>query len=441
MQVAEYPPVAGQDDTYFMRLALQQCSQSGESGEVPVGAIVVKDGQVISAGSNSPVREHDPTAHAEIKALRAAAAHFKNYRLDGCELYVTLEPCAMCAGAMLHARIKRVVFGASDPKTGAAGSVIDLFSQPQLNHHTSVAQGVLEDECAQQLREFFLRKRREKRESSCRLRDDSLRTSDSRFDFLGIDVFSSVYLDGLASLRGWRLHYFHAVAPVRSAPVYLCLHASNTWAYTFREVLRGVSAHGNGTAIAPDLVGFGKSDKPKREDAHDLTLHVQILQEMVNHLNLSNIVLVLQGDALHLGIQLLLQDRDRFCGLIMVDPPSWAGAFVSKADHHLDLPTDAAGLPLAIEDAPFPDAGHRAGPRAFASQVAAGATSQGSVFIEKVTQFFHDEWPHPTVIVKRKHPTLTAGLQQRKRGSTSAIPAVLIDDRLAMSLFTYFAAG
>src|SRR5437868_4287719 len=119
-------------DADFMRLALAQARQAAGAGEVPVGAVVVRGGEVIARGCNAPVGQHDPTAHAEIMALRSAALALGNYRLDGCDLYVTLEPCAMCSGAMLHARLGRVIYGASDPKTGAAGSVLDLFKQRQL---------------------------------------------------------------------------------------------------------------------------------------------------------------------------------------------------------------------------------------------------------------------------------------------------------------------
>ena len=132
-------------DAEFMELALHEAQAAAFNGEVPVGAVVVKDGVVIAVGCNSPITDHDPTAHAEIKALRAAAQVLGNYRLEDCELFVTLEPCAMCAGAMLHARLKRVVFGAPDAKTGAAGSVTNLFGNIALNHQTAVEGGVLED--------------------------------------------------------------------------------------------------------------------------------------------------------------------------------------------------------------------------------------------------------------------------------------------------------
>jgi tRNA(adenine34) deaminase len=146
-----------------MRLALDQAQNAWLVGEVPVGAVIVRETsngrQVLATGYNRPITEHDPTAHAEIVALRHAATLLGNYRLPECELYVTLEPCAMCAMALLHARFKRVVFGARDPKTGAAGSVLNLFEMKSLNHHTEVVGGVLESECGTVLRDFFEERR------------------------------------------------------------------------------------------------------------------------------------------------------------------------------------------------------------------------------------------------------------------------------------------
>ena len=146
-------------DESWMREALILAEAAAAAGEVPVGAIVVRDGVIVGRGFNAPIVHHDPSAHAEIQALRDAARRLGNYRLPGCELFVTLEPCAMCAGAMLHARLARVVYGASDPKTGACGSVIDLFAERRLNHHTTVRRGVLQDNCGAVLSAFFARRR------------------------------------------------------------------------------------------------------------------------------------------------------------------------------------------------------------------------------------------------------------------------------------------
>ena len=148
------------DPQDFMRQALAEAQRAWDRGEVPVGAVVVKDGVVIARGFNQPIGSHDPTAHAEIVALRAAAEALGNYRLPGCELYVTLEPCVMCSGAMMHARLSRIVYGAPDPKTGACGSVVDMFAQEKLNHHAAVEGGVLADDCANLLKAFFAERRR-----------------------------------------------------------------------------------------------------------------------------------------------------------------------------------------------------------------------------------------------------------------------------------------
>ncbi|VVD79630.1 tRNA-specific adenosine deaminase [Pandoraea pneumonica] len=151
-------PEASADATY-MGLALEQARAAMLQGEVPVGAVVICEGKVVAVGHNCPVGGHDPSAHAEMQALRAAAQALGNYRLPECELYVTLEPCVMCAGAIMHARIKRVVYGAADPKTGACGSVVDLFAEPRLNHHAEVVGGVRRDECVGILQRFFSERR------------------------------------------------------------------------------------------------------------------------------------------------------------------------------------------------------------------------------------------------------------------------------------------
>lgn len=148
-------------DIHFMQTALELAADAGRAGEVPVGALVVApDGAIVGRGFNQPISRHDPTAHAEIMALRDAAERLGNYRLPGCTLYVTLEPCVMCAGAIMHARIARVVFGARDPKTGVAGSVIDLFAETRLNHHADVAGGVMADTCGGLLSAFFAARRK-----------------------------------------------------------------------------------------------------------------------------------------------------------------------------------------------------------------------------------------------------------------------------------------
>jgi len=160
------------DDVAFMRLALAEAARAEAAGEVPVGAVVVRDGLVVGAGFNHPIGANDPSAHAEIEAMRAAAARLGNYRLAGCDHYVTLEPCAMCAGAIQHARIRRLIWGAADPKTGACGSVVDLFAEPRLNHHAVVTGGVLAAESAASLQAFFAARRAQARDRRASQRGD-----------------------------------------------------------------------------------------------------------------------------------------------------------------------------------------------------------------------------------------------------------------------------
>jgi tRNA(adenine34) deaminase len=147
------------DDTAFMRRAIELAREAEAAGEVPVGALVVRDGEILAEGFNRPISTHDPTAHAEMVALRAAAARIDNYRLTGTTLYVTLEPCAMCAGAMVHARVARLVYAATDPRAGAAGSVFNVVQSPALNHRLEVVPGVLAEECGSLLRDFFVARR------------------------------------------------------------------------------------------------------------------------------------------------------------------------------------------------------------------------------------------------------------------------------------------
>ncbi|KPJ93338.1 MAG: hypothetical protein AMJ55_08205 [Gammaproteobacteria bacterium SG8_15] len=150
-----------ENDLHWMRHAIELARQGQESGEVPVGAVIVKDNQVVGEGWNQPIGQHDPSAHAEMVALRQAGKILNNYRLLDTTLYVTLEPCVMCAGAIIHARVGRVVYGANDPKAGAAGSVVDIFANPRINHHVTVEGGLLAMECGDLLTQFFKAKRRQ----------------------------------------------------------------------------------------------------------------------------------------------------------------------------------------------------------------------------------------------------------------------------------------
>jgi tRNA(adenine34) deaminase len=148
------------EDLKFMKLALELAKKAELKNEVPVGALIVRNGEIIGQGMNTSISDHDPTSHAEINAIREAAKAIKNYRLKDCAIYVTLEPCAMCVGAIQHARIEKIIYGAPDPKTGACGSMIDLISVKEINHHAEAIGGILEKECGQILKDFFLSKRK-----------------------------------------------------------------------------------------------------------------------------------------------------------------------------------------------------------------------------------------------------------------------------------------
>lgn len=344
------------DDATWMREALAQARAALQAGEVPVGAVLVRDGQVIATGRNAPIACHDPTQHAEMAALRDAARQMANYRLNGCTLYVTLEPCAMCSGAMLHARLPRVVYGAADPKTGAAGSVVDLFAEPRLNHQTRVEGGVLADECGALLSDFFRARRQAQRAQQLAahpLRQDALRTPERAFAGLPDYPWAPHYLSDLPALAGLRLHYLDE-GPRDAPRTWLLLHASPAWSYQFRHMLPVFTAAGD-RVVAPDLIGFGKSDKPKKEGAHGAAWHRQVLLELLQRLDLHDVVLVAQGGAL--GLAPALAAARRLAGVLSLEAPVPGGG---------------------AYDAPFPDAGHRAAPRAFAGFRAEDAAAQAA---------------------------------------------------------------
>jgi len=327
-------------DSIFMRLALAQAQEARVAGEIPVGAVLVKGGKVLAVGRNMPISSHDPSAHAEIVAMRAAAQVLGNYRLDGCELYVTLEPCAMCAGAMLHARIQRVIYGAADPKTGAAGSVLNLFSHSQLNHHTHVEAGVLSEECSSTLRAFF-QERREARASLAQpLMENALRTPDSAFGEMQDYPFQSRFFSDPDTPHRWRMHYLDE-GPATSAYTVLCLHDLPGWSYRYRTLIRALSARGL-RVIVPDLIGFGMSDKPKKKEAHTPFLHMHSLQSLLQHLKPSRLLVLAEGQGMLLA-QALAASR------IVQSLQVW------------QVPSDRV---VAADLRPYPDKGYQAALRA-----------------------------------------------------------------------------
>jgi tRNA(adenine34) deaminase len=323
-----------------MQLALRQAQAAADAGEVPVGAVVVRAGQVIATGHNAPLGSHDPTAHAEVNAMRAAAQAMGNYRLDDCTLYVTLEPCAMCSGAALHARFKRVVFGATEPKTGAAGSVLNLFEHAQINHQTQVIGGVLADECAQVLQGFFEQRRAQQQLSKVPLREDALRTPDSAFDGLDVPLTMSHFTAGLPALDGLRLHWFDNRQGAQAAP-HVYLHGLDGWSAQYVPQLQSTQP-----VIALDLPGFGLSDKPKKVATHRLAWHAQVLNEFLASVQPAPV-------ALH---------APRVMAPLL--------AKLALPIHWVETPALSADL----RDAPYPDRGHMAGPRALSTLLAAPAS-------------------------------------------------------------------
>jgi tRNA(adenine34) deaminase len=337
-------------DHGFMQLALVQAQAAAQAGEVPVGAVVVHQGQVIASGHNSPVSSCDPSAHAEMNALRAAALALGNYRLDECTLYVTLEPCVMCSGAALHARLKRVVYGANEPKTGAAGSVLNVFEHPQLNHHTQITRGVLAAECAALLQIFFEQRRHEANAQRVPLREDALRLSESAMaamQSLGLPPQWSRYTQELPVLNGLRLHWLDNRDEARpsSQDVHVFLHGPQSWSAAYLDALTS-----NTPSVAIDLPGFGLSDKPKKQSVHSVVWHAQVLAEFMVSLHAT---------------------------ALSVHAPASMRPVLTQLQHVLNLPLEVhldaqeVHMPSALHIAPYPDRGHEAGPRALRALLAA----------------------------------------------------------------------
>ena len=421
------------DDAHWMRLALEQATLAAQAGEVPVGAVVVQNGRLISSGHNRCIANSDPTAHAEVVALRAAALALGNYRLDDCTLYVTLEPCAMCGGALINARLQRVVFGTSDMRAGAAGSVLNIFDVGAINHHTFVQGGLLAAECAKPLRDFF----KPKRANMSPLREDSLRTPDARFADLPDYPWAPNYLHDLPALDGLRLHYVDE-GPRDAELTYLCLHGNPAWSYLYRKMIPIFTGAGH-RVVAPDLIGFGKSDKLKKDSAHHFDFHRQILLEFVERLDLKNIVLVVQDWGGILGLTLPMVAPHRYKGLLAMntmlacgDAPlspgflgwrAWCGKnpefdvgrLFARGNSHMAEPEWQA------YNAPFPDAGHRAALRVFPNMVPEFMDSDGAAISRQARDFWRDKWAGRTFMaIGQQDPVLgepvMRALQSQIRG-------------------------
>jgi tRNA(adenine34) deaminase len=426
-------------------LALEQARLAGAAGEVPVGAVIVKDGQVIGAGHNAPVGQHDPTAHAEVAALRAAAKALGNYRLDGCDLYVTLEPCAMCSGAMLHARLRRVVFGAPDPKTGAAGSVTDLFSQPRLNHQTQVRGGVMAQECGALLREFFAGRREASRSAAQPLRDDALRTPGERFADLPGYPWQGRYLADLSALDGLRMHYLDE-GPLDAPMTWLCLHGNPAWSYLYRKMIPVFLEAGH-RVVAPDMIGFGKSDKPKKDSAHTFSWHRQVLLEFVERLDLDDVVLVVQDWGGLLGLTLPIAAPARYRGLLAMNTALASGdepltpGFIAWRDMCAKNPDfDIARLfsrgnphmstqECAAYNAPFPDRGHRAALRAFPPMVPDTLDADGAAVSREAREFWTRQWTGRSMMaIGSQDPVLGVPVMEALRQNIRGCPEPMVLD-------------
>lgn len=336
------------DDPHWMRLALEQARLAAQVGEVAVGAVVVHNGVLVGAGHNITISTNDPSAHAEMVALRRAAERLGNYRLPDCELFVTLEPCVMCAGAMLHARLKRVVYGTTDPKTGAAGSVLNVFSNAALNHHTQVQGGVMATECAAPLKRFFSAQRQQqaihRQQSGAALREDALRTSERFFEHLSGLTVTSCYAHSMPALAGLRLHYLDTMAGGEVNAV-VALHGPDGWSLAWRQELAHALALGQ-RMVCPDLIGFGRSDKPKKAAVHTLAWHASYLAQWLDHLGLFNVTLITPA-----AMKPLVHDLQQIVG---------------QRIRSVDVREPEALTPQE-RDAPFPDNGHRAAVRAFNS--------------------------------------------------------------------------
>ena len=348
------------DDEYYMGLALEQARLGAAAGEVPVGAVLVQRGpgqgssnaRVLAAAHNRPIGLHDPSAHAEMLVLRQAAQALQNYRLDDCELYVTLEPCPMCAQAALHSRLRRVIYGAREPKSGAAGSVLDLFAYPALNHQTEVLGGVRAAECAVLLEGFFTQRRQAARRAHTPLRPDALRTPAAAFEPLwqafGHWQMHSHTWNDWPELDGLRLHALDFASGAPSATnATLLLHGPDGWWPQWAGWLEQPRSNGGQRWLVPDLIGFGQSDKPKQATWHTLERHAAILLALCDAVGVQRLQLVYAPGQAQLVQVLQQRAGPRLLGLAECSPtpsPQLAGQWA---------------------ELPYPDAGHRAAQRAW----------------------------------------------------------------------------
>jgi tRNA(adenine34) deaminase len=412
-------------DDEAMGHALAAAKVAGAAGEVPIGAVVLREGQVVGIGHNQPIGARDPSAHAEVQALREAAKTLGNYRLDGCTLVVTVEPCTMCAGAALNARVARVVYGAAEPKTGAAGSVHNVFAHSSINHQTEVLGGVRADECAEALQRFFKQRRQAQRDRQWPLRDDALRNPEEAFAGLPDWPFEAHYLNDLPALDGLRLAYVDE-GPVDAAQTWVLLHGNPTWSYMWRHWVAHLKAQGH-RVLAPDLIGFGRSDKPKKMAMHHFDFHRDVLLQWLQRLNVQHARLVVQDWGGILGLTLPMVAPERFDAVMVMntvlatgeaelprgfqawrqfcrDKPQFSvSGLLARACPHLS-PQECAAY-----DVPFPDSGHRAALRRFPEMVAATPDAPGAALAREAAAFWRQQWAgRASVVTGEADPVLAS---------------------------------
>ncbi len=344
--VTEAAEGARPEDVAGMQAALDLASKAYACGEVPVGAVVVRNGQVVGRGFNQPIGSHDASAHAEIQAIRDAGRAIGNYRLSDCTMYVTLEPCAMCAGAIMNARFTRVVYGASEPKTGAAGSVIDLFSNATLNHHTTVEAGVLAQSCGDLLARFFADRRAVNQQQATPLREDALRTPAAAFEALKDFDYPRHRLEAPDLLQGLRLEYID-IGPREAAKTWLLIHPAHGWSASWRHWIEPLLALGYRVVI-PDLVGFGRSDKPKKETVYTPEFQCAVLCALVNAIDAAGLRVVFCSDTMGLHLAQTMET---------LKPSASAWLINAPGDHR-------RSEALSVDALPYVDQGHAAALRA-----------------------------------------------------------------------------
>lgn len=361
-----------QSHEHFMRLALEQ-AQIGEAlGEIPVGAVLTLNGDVVAVGHNQTISKCDPTAHAEIVAIRAAAQALGNYRLAQCVLYVTLEPCAMCMGAVLHSRISKLYFGTSDPKTGACGSVLNIPAESRINHHCEVHAGILQTLCAQHLTAYFRTLRSQKSHSArVPMREDAL-----RLDFRSLRPLVpkavSMPVDDLQASEGLRVQVWSSpqAAPSPSTLI-LCLHGATSWSYIYGAFL-AADMPPDVVAWAVDLPGHGGSDKTKKgAELLDTALQLRVLIELLGRVKSPGIHVIAQDSGGTLAIRLAREMPKRIVGLTLInpvcadynnasEPPPVVRSRQQFADYIATVSDGDQDVSRAL-CAPYPDAGHMAG--------------------------------------------------------------------------------